>query len=146
MQTIHDGNLESKYIGQSKSQTFTWNHNISSFFTQSVSARELMLHVYGGNIYLRNDRRAEWLQCFTLDSPILTLYSIDTEENCEKETRFICVTETTINLLSLNQDKKQIIREKFLTFPGKAIRTKLSSQTWGNSKLLIMTAQKEKLE
>ena len=30
-----------------------------------------------------------------------------------------------------------------MQLPGKAIRTKLSNQTWGNSKLLILTHKKE---
>ena len=103
--TVERGNLDSEYSALSKSQTFAWHNDfVKSFFTHCVSARELMLHVYGSSIYLRHDRTAEWLQCFTLNSPILTLYSIDTDEDYESETRFICVTETTIELLSLKQD------------------------------------------
>ena len=93
-----------EWMDLNKSQTFALCPYVRSFFTHCVSARELVLHVYGSSIYLRHDRREEWLQCFTLNSPILTLYSIDTDGNCESETRFICVTETTIELLSLKQD------------------------------------------
>ena len=33
-----------------------------------------------------------------------------------------------------------------MQLPGKAIRTKLSNQTWGNSKLLILTHKKEQVQ
>ena len=137
------GNENDEWLELNKSQIFALCPYVWSFFTHCVSARELMLHVFGSSIYLRYDKRKEWLQCFTLNSPILTLYSIDTDENCESEARFICVTENTIELLSLKQDEKEIKREKYLQLPGRAIRTKLSDQTWGNSKLLIMTHSKE---
>ena len=100
--------------GLTKNQTYPTNHRVSCFFTHCVSARDLTLHVYGNSIYLRNDRREKWLQCLAFDSPILTLYSIDSDEKCESETRFICVTETTIEILSLEQFKKVIRREKYL--------------------------------
>ena len=128
IKTAHHGHLETEDADSSKSQTFPPNHGyVSSFFTHCVSARELTLHVYGNSIYLRNDKRERWLQCLALDSPILTLYSIESEEHWESETKFICVTETTIELLSLEQCKKVLSREKYLQLPGKAIRTKLSN-------------------
>ena len=102
---VERGNIENKtWEDLNKSQVIALDNFVWSFFTQSVSARERMLHVYGSSIYLRNDRREEWLQCFTLHSLILFLYSIDTDEDYESETKFICVTETTIELLSLKQD------------------------------------------
>ena len=127
LKTAHHGNLETHDADNSKSQTFESDHRVSSFFTHCVSDRDLTLHVYGNSIYLRNDKREKWLQCLALDSPILTLYLIESEEHWESETKFICVTETTIELLSLEQCKKVMSREKYLHLPGKAIRAKLSN-------------------
>ena len=130
LKTAHHGNQGTEDADNSKSQTFPPKHSVSSFFTHCVSARDLTLHVYGNSIYLRHDRREKWLQCLALDSPIQTLYSIEPDENSENsesETRFICVTETTIELLSLEQFKKVMSREKYLQLPGKAIRTKISN-------------------
>lgn len=100
-----------------------------------------MLLVFENNVYLRNERKSEWLQCVTFDSLIVDLYSIDTEK--DQQTKFICITETTIETLSVLQDKEVIGREQEVVLPGKAIRTKQSNLTWGNAKILILTHKKE---
>ena len=81
-----------------------------------------MLLVFENNVYLRNERKSEWLQAVTFDSLIVDLYSIDTEKN--QQAKFICITETTIETLSVVQDKEVIGREQEVVLPGKAIRAK----------------------
>ena len=96
-----------------------------------------MILVYERSIFLRHERRSEWLQCMTLDSLILVLSSMDTNEN--KQTRFMCITETAFEILCLDHDKKQIEREKQVELPGRALRARLSNESWGDSKVLILT-------
>ena len=99
-----------------------------------------MLLVYESSVYLRNERQGEWMQCMALDSHILTLSSIE-EEN--QKTKLVCITAATIEILRLDHVKEAIEREKKFDLPWRAIRAKLSNESWGNSNLLIMTHKKE---
>ena len=81
-----------------------------------------MLLVFENNVYLRNERKSEWLQVINFDSLIVDLYSIDTEK--DQQTKLICITETTIETLSVLQDIEVIGREQEVVLPGKAIRAK----------------------
>ena len=101
-------NPESDDLSQSKS--IAQLPHTSSFFTHCLSAGGLMLLVYESSVYLRSERQCEWNQCMTFDSLILALSSIGTNEN--QETRFVCITETAIEILLLDHDKKAIESEK----------------------------------
>ena len=100
-----------------------------------------MLLVYERCVYLRSERKSEWIQCVTFDSLIVALYQMSADEN--QQTRFICITETAIEILSLPRHQNEMKRELKSSLPGKAIRTKLSNELWGNSKILILTHRKE---
>ena len=97
-----------------------------------------MLLVYERSVYLKNE--CAWMQCMALDSLILALNSFGKEN---QKTKLMCITETTIEILHLDHVKEAIEREKLFELPGRAIRAKLSNESWGNSKILIMTKKKE---
>ena len=99
---------ESDNLSQSKS--IAQLPHVSSFFTHCLSVGGLMLLVYESSVYLRNEKQSEWMQCMTFDSLILAISSIDTDENYQ--TRLVCITETAIQILHLDHDKKEIEREK----------------------------------
>ena len=69
-----------------------------------------MLLVYESSVYLRNERQFEWIQCMTFDSLILALSTIGTNEN--QQTKLVCITETAIQILLLDHDKKAIESKK----------------------------------
>ena len=84
------------------------NH-VASFFTHCLSAAQgLLLLVYENEVYLRRERASSdkyWLQCITFDSTIVALHTIGTDEISRLNTKFVCITETAVVILSLPIDK-----------------------------------------
>ena len=101
-----------------------------------------MALVYENSVYLFNERQAEWTQCMPFDSLIIALTSIGTSEN--HQTKLMCITETAIQILLLDQDKQSIETSENMELPGRAVRAKLSNESWGSSNLLIMMENREK--
>ena len=67
-----------------------------------------MLLVYENCVYLRKERQCEWMQCMTFKSLILALSTIGTNEN--QQTKLVCITETAIQILHLDHNKKALGR------------------------------------
>ena len=115
-----------------------------SFFTHCLSAPQgLILLVYEDRVYVRKERSSEWLQCIAFDSLIVALYSIGTDETNQQTNKFVCITKTAVEVLSLTSNKEQIQREKETKLPGRVISTKQSNLDWGGARLLILTHKEE---
>ena len=67
------------------------------------------------------------------------MHTIGTDEISRLNTKFVCITETAVEILSLPIDKYEIQREEEEKLPGRVISTKLSNQAWGGARLLILT-------
>ena len=68
-----------------------------------------MLLVYESSVYLRNEIKCDWIQCMAFDSLILALSTVEQNEN--QQTKLVCITETAIQILHLNHEKKAIKKE-----------------------------------
>ena len=100
-----------------------------------------MLLVYESSVYLRNETKCDWMQCLTFDSLILALCTTGKNEN--QQTEIVCITETEIRILHLDHVAQAILMKKLTNLPGRAIRAKVSNESWGNSKIIIMTQKRE---
>ena len=99
-----------EYICINLSEATTQRNFVQKSFAHCLSVGGLMLLVYESSVYLRNEKQSDWMQCMTFDSLILATSSIGTDEN--HQTRLVCITETAIQILHLDHDKKEIEREK----------------------------------
>ena len=130
-----------EYICINLIEATTQHNDVQKSFTHCLSAGGLMLLVYESSVYLRNERQCAWMQCMTFDSLILALSTVGTNEN--QQTKLMCITKTSIEILHLDHVKQIIERDIQKELPGRAVRTKLSNESWGNSNLLIMTHKNE---
>ena len=117
--TENDGEVQNDF---SISSCISQFNCLEGYFSRSSIAHDHLLCAHGSSLYVRKEARSTWLDRIEFEQQITALLPVGGEK---ADTKTLCVTGDTLEILTLNESGSGINRGDQLKLPGKVLTVEI---------------------
>ena len=111
-------------------------NSLEGYFSRTIIAYDHLLCVHGSSMYIRKESRDKWLECIDFEHQIIELLPIGGDK---VDTKTLCVTEKSLEILTLKKSGSGIKRGDQLNLPGRILSVEIGENKWHESNIFVLT-------